>query len=943
MRTRKGQQQPSLEGLPSQNHSDHYADRNGGSVRILSPTISPTPAQPRRRRSMMAIEQTQYNPTASSALQQYEIHHQSRRRYGNILGEDGLMIATNNRGSSGGNRMGTVMYATRDRISRRNNDSEVEENGFSVIRSRSTGRNRNIVRSVADIGIEESIHHEYDVPREVRSKGFMYIRPVGWVIMIISFAILTLAFGLIHIVFMFNVKFSQQTFTCDINIQPPTHLIILSHGWTGTPGNMDVIAEQIYEKYTHKKNNSPPPYISPHLASLSDTVAENECILIHKVHGNFGWFRSLISTSDGIDMGSQRIVQEILAVKSAYPTLDKVSFLGHSLGGLYMRYTAALLALFDENANLLPLEQRNAFIQGLDIQSFMNQKDHMEQVLVSAGAERKNIKLAGMEPINFMTFSTPHAGVQGALWTLSDLVANVCFGAWRPTIEAMQFYRAKVRQEAEIGHPPSLFTQIRLTYYNIWESFNFGRTFFQIILDDDVLIDYSKELPILSPFMKQHIFGLIPSWKTLFWKRQPAPHVARRIIEMPQLTELLAESDRSKVMNYKTQISQILKVKGQHNPNFLKQELKRIRPSSLLNMMADPESLFMKIYAAFQDRAVYASLTGDFFVPCCSALVSHVCPDPIKVDNYPGISSVTPSPITPAEMETFQGKFFFHHVGGNHESAAHTHSPGTQPAALFIRQENHTPLLSPVEGYGESMYSGFGESLTNLFRGRSLLGEQYYPPQTKEAEIIKKMSILNYSRGGALWGTATSSFFSHGFTVYGFKAWSYILSGSFPICPAHAARVFFPRNIYKTFLTSDVAQTQIPTTHIESPPFRIQDEPSFGQVDNEPLVSQQQWEYRPVPPDDHHIELPSISETTMAVIRCDGGTVENGSRSCDADSLSDVSSQRQKEPVKLSASSSNSKFVTNPKRDIDANSSPKSSDIKVRKSIGIPSAGLNVN
>jgi hypothetical protein len=59
-------------------------------------------------------------------------------------------------------------------------------------------------------------------------------------------------------------------------------------------------------------------------------------------------------TRDGIDTGGDRLVAEIEAVLYRLPTVDKLSFFGHSLGGVYCRFvpfpfTPDLTAIYSIN------------------------------------------------------------------------------------------------------------------------------------------------------------------------------------------------------------------------------------------------------------------------------------------------------------------------------------------------------------------------------------------------------------------------------------------------------------------------------------------------------------------------------------------------------------------------------------------------------------------
>lgn len=75
-------------------------------------------------------------------------------------------------------------------------------------------------------------------------------------------------------------------------------------------------------------------------------------------------------------------------------SLRKISFLAHSLGGLFTRYAVAVLYSSDN----LNKSQHNNIIESSD-----GNPDNL-------GASGK---IAGLEPINFITLATPHLGVRG--------------------------------------------------------------------------------------------------------------------------------------------------------------------------------------------------------------------------------------------------------------------------------------------------------------------------------------------------------------------------------------------------------------------------------------------------------------------------------------------------------------------------------------------------
>jgi Putative serine esterase (DUF676) len=74
--------------------------------------------------------------------------------------------------------------------------------------------------------------------------------------------------------------------------------------------------------------------------------------------------------------------------------LTKISFLAHSLGGLFTRYAVAVLYSSDDQT------------MGKNVTSQDTKTDD------STGVSRSGL-IAGLEPINFITLATPHLGVRG--------------------------------------------------------------------------------------------------------------------------------------------------------------------------------------------------------------------------------------------------------------------------------------------------------------------------------------------------------------------------------------------------------------------------------------------------------------------------------------------------------------------------------------------------
>lgn len=74
-------------------------------------------------------------------------------------------------------------------------------------------------------------------------------------------------------------------------------------------------------------------------------------------------------------------------------SLKKISFLAHSLGGLFSRYAIAVLYSSDN----LQKDMHDDYVNGKS----------------QSGSSLKPGSIGGLEPINFITLATPHLGVRG--------------------------------------------------------------------------------------------------------------------------------------------------------------------------------------------------------------------------------------------------------------------------------------------------------------------------------------------------------------------------------------------------------------------------------------------------------------------------------------------------------------------------------------------------
>ncbi|KAJ8434616.1 hypothetical protein Cgig2_033102 [Carnegiea gigantea] len=95
-------------------------------------------------------------------------------------------------------------------------------------------------------------------------------------------------------------------------------------------------------------------------------------------------------TFDGVDLMGDRLANEVLAVVNHWPGLQKISFIAHSLGGLVVRYAIGML--------YEPLKR--------------SEEEDSSHKLEKHEDYHKD-RIAGLEPMNFITVATPHLGSRG--------------------------------------------------------------------------------------------------------------------------------------------------------------------------------------------------------------------------------------------------------------------------------------------------------------------------------------------------------------------------------------------------------------------------------------------------------------------------------------------------------------------------------------------------
>lgn len=141
-------------------------------------------------------------------------------------------------------------------------------------------------------------------------------------------------------------------------VNKPDHLLVLVHGIFASPSDWTYVE-----------------------AELRKRLGRN--FLIYASACN-----TYTKTFAGIDGAGKRLADEIMQVVQKTDSLKKISFLAHSLGGLFARY--AISVLYTPN----------------DIPKFPLVNSQTTYSL-------RRGKIAGLEPINFVTLATPHLGVRG--------------------------------------------------------------------------------------------------------------------------------------------------------------------------------------------------------------------------------------------------------------------------------------------------------------------------------------------------------------------------------------------------------------------------------------------------------------------------------------------------------------------------------------------------
>jgi hypothetical protein len=97
-------------------------------------------------------------------------------------------------------------------------------------------------------------------------------------------------------------------------------------------------------------------------------------------------------------MLSSLFIMQVQQIVDGTPSLTRISFVAHSLGGLFARY--AIAALYTPQVNLI----EDVVLLG----------EPQSQSQEHPGLQcHQEAKVAGLVPVNFITLASPHLGVRG--------------------------------------------------------------------------------------------------------------------------------------------------------------------------------------------------------------------------------------------------------------------------------------------------------------------------------------------------------------------------------------------------------------------------------------------------------------------------------------------------------------------------------------------------
>ncbi|XP_044461094.1 uncharacterized protein LOC123192569 isoform X2 [Mangifera indica] len=146
----------------------------------------------------------------------------------------------------------------------------------------------------------------------------------------------------------------------------PDHLLVLVHGILASPSDWTYVE-----------------------AELKRRLGRN--FLIYASSSN-----TYTKTFTGVDGAGKRLADEVMQVVKKTDSLKKISFLAHSLGGLFARYAVAVLYSPTPSGSGEPVDLADSKMANSQTLFFPRRGT-----------------IAGLEPVNFITLATPHLGVRG--------------------------------------------------------------------------------------------------------------------------------------------------------------------------------------------------------------------------------------------------------------------------------------------------------------------------------------------------------------------------------------------------------------------------------------------------------------------------------------------------------------------------------------------------
>ncbi|KAL3643207.1 hypothetical protein CASFOL_014022 [Castilleja foliolosa] len=161
----------------------------------------------------------------------------------------------------------------------------------------------------------------------------------------------------------------EDVFDADPRVQPD-HLVIMVNGIIGSAADWRYAAEQFVKKLPDK-------------------------VIVHRSECNPSRL-----TFDGVDKMGERLAEEVMDVIRRWPGVSKISFVAHSLGGLVARYAIGCLYKFSDKTGFSHL---SGYYRS-------NGEQNTTAPYIDQFCEAN---IGGLEPMNFVTFATPHLGSRG--------------------------------------------------------------------------------------------------------------------------------------------------------------------------------------------------------------------------------------------------------------------------------------------------------------------------------------------------------------------------------------------------------------------------------------------------------------------------------------------------------------------------------------------------